>query len=66
MSCKEYAVLHLDWMAILVLRFGGYLVPIEFVDFDVVSEHLGICYSLSQVIRWYFGLPMSLKSTWTG
>ena len=55
MSCGEYAVLPLNWMAILGLRFGGYLVPTDFVDFDVASELLGIHYPLNLTRRQYFG-----------
>lgn len=42
LSCEEYAVIPIDWMAILDLRLGGYTVSIDFVDFDVESELLGI------------------------
>ena len=55
MTCREYAVLPLDWTAILGLRIGGYLVLTDFVDFDVVSELLGICYPLTPTRRRYFG-----------
>ena len=55
MSCGEYAVLALNWMAILGLRFGGYLVPTKFVDFDVTSELLGIRYPFTRATRKYFG-----------
>ena len=47
LSCGEYAVLPLYWMAILGLRFGGYLVSTEFVDFDFASELLDISYRLT-------------------
>lgn len=47
LSCREYAILPFDWTAILGLRFSRYLVLTEFVDFDVVSELLGICYPLT-------------------
>ena len=55
LSCGEYAVLPFDWIAILGLRFGGHSVLTEFVDFDVVSELLGIRYPLTQAMKWYFG-----------
>ena len=55
MSYREYAVLPNDWMAIFGFRFSGYLVPIEFLDFDVVSELLGISYPLTLAMRRYFG-----------
>ena len=55
MSYREYAVLHINWMAIFGFRFSGYLVPIEFLDFDVVSELLDISYHLTRVTRRYFG-----------
>ena len=54
LSCGEYAVLPLEWTTILGLRFGGYPVPTEFVDFDVVSKLLCINYPLTQVTRRYF------------
>ena len=42
-------------MAILGLRFGGYLVLTKFVDFDVVRLLLSIRYPLTQMMRQYFG-----------
>ena len=54
MSCGKYAVLPLDWTAILGLRFGRYPVSIEFVGFDVTSKLLGIRYPLTQATRQYF------------
>ena len=47
LSCGEYAVLPLDWTAILGLRIGWYSVSIKFVDFDIASELLGLCYPLT-------------------
>ena len=35
---------------------GGYLVTTELVDFDVMSELLGISYPLTWATRLYFGL----------
>ena len=55
MSCREYVVLPLDWMAILGLRFGGYPVPTVFMDFEVVCELLGIPYPLTREMRQHFG-----------
>ena len=55
LSYREYAVLPLYWTAILSLRFGGYLVLTDFVDFDVVKELLGIRYPFTPVRRQYFG-----------
>ena len=55
LSCKEYAILPLDWKTILGRRFSGYPIPIEFVDLDVLSELLGINYPLTRVMIWYFG-----------
>lgn len=46
LSCEVYAVLPLGWKAILGLRFGKELVPVELVSFAVVSELLGIPYPL--------------------
>lgn len=51
----EYIVLPLDYTAILGLRFGGYPVSTEFVDFDIASELLSIHYPFTQVMRQYFG-----------
>ena len=48
LSCGEYAVIPLNWTAILGLRFDGYSVPTEFVDFDIASELLGISYTLTR------------------
>ena len=42
-------------MAILGLRFGRYPIPTNFVDFDVASELLGICYPFTSVKRQYIG-----------
>ena len=56
LSCREYAILSLDLMAILGLRFGTEPVPTKFVSFVVASELLGIPYSLTRVIGRYFGL----------
>ena len=44
LSCGEYAVFLLDWMAILGLRFEGYLVLLDPVDFATVSTLMGIRY----------------------
>lgn len=55
LSCGEYAILPLDWMAILDLRFSGYPVPIDLVDFAIASELLGICYPFTLVRQQYFG-----------
>ena len=54
LSCREYAVLPLDWTASLGLRFNGYPVSIEFVDFDIASELLGIRYPITRATRRYF------------
>jgi len=45
----EYAVLPLDCMAILGLKFGGYPIPSDPIDFATVSELLGIYYPLTPV-----------------
>ena len=54
LSCGEYADLPFDWTAILGLRFGGYPVPFDLVDFVTTSKLLGICYFLTLEKQQYF------------
>ena len=42
-------------MTILGLRFSGYPISINFMDFNVSSELWGNCYTLIWVTRRYFG-----------
>ena len=42
-------------MAILCLRFGGYLIPFDLVDFAMAIKLLGIHYSFTLTRRQYFG-----------
>lgn len=55
LGCKEYAVLPLDWIAILGIKFGGYLIPTDDMSFSVASELLGIPLLLTSDTRGYFG-----------
>ena len=54
LSCREYAVLPLYWMAILGLRIKGYPVSSDPVDFATTSELLGIRYPFTLARRQYF------------
>ena len=51
LSCGEYIVLPFDWTAILGLRFGGYPVPSDLINFSTASKLLGIRYPLSPTRR---------------
>ena len=55
LSYGEYDILPLSWTAILGLRFGGYLVQTNPVDFAIASELLGIHYLITPGRRQYFG-----------
>lgn len=59
LGCKEYAVLPLDWIAILGIKFGGYLIPTDDMSFSVASELLGIPLLLTSDTRGYFGRTTS-------
>ena len=54
-SCGEYAVLPLDWMAILGIRFGGHQIPTEEISFDMACDLLGIPLSLTVEMKGYLG-----------
>lgn len=54
LSCGEYTVLPLDWIAIFSLRFGEESVPTKFVSFTMASELLGIPYPLTRMTKGYF------------
>ena len=47
LSFGEYAVLPFDWTAILGLRFEGYLIPSDLIDFAIMNAFLGIHYPLT-------------------
>lgn len=42
LSYGEYAILPLDWIAILGIRFGDHRIPIEEMTFEMASKLLGI------------------------
>lgn len=50
----KYAVLPLDWTAILGIRFGGLLILTEEMSFDMACELLGIPLPLTVETRGYF------------
>ena len=54
LSCGEYAVLPLDWMTILGIRFGGHPILTEEMSFDMACELLGIPFPLTVEIKGYF------------
>ena len=54
LSCGEYVVLHLDWTAILGIRFGGLPIQTEEMSFDMACELLGILLPLTVETRGYF------------
>ena len=54
LSCGEYAVLPLDWMAILGIRFGSHSILTEEMSFDMACELLGIPLPLIAEMRGYF------------
>ena len=55
LSCREYAVFRLDWIAILGIRFRGHQIPMEEITFDMACDLLGIPLPLTVEIRGYFG-----------
>jgi len=55
LSCGEYAILHLNWTAILGIRFGGFPIPADEMSFEMASELLGIPLPLTADTRAYFG-----------
>jgi len=42
LSCGEYMILPLDWIAILGIRFGGYSILTDDMSFEMACELLGI------------------------
>ena len=55
LSYGEYAILPLDWTAILGIIFGGYLIPIDDMSFEMACELLGIPFILTTNTRGCFG-----------
>ena len=53
LSCGEYAILPLDWIAILGIRFGGFPIPTDEISFEMASELLGILLPLTMDMRGY-------------
>ena len=54
LSCKKYAVLPLDWTAILGIRFGGHQILTEEISFNMAYDLLGIPLLLTAETRGYF------------
>ena len=66
LSCKEYAILPLDWTAILGIRFSGYSILTNDMSFEMACELLGIPIPLTMDMRGYFGptaLPQ-IRTEW--
>ena len=55
LSCGEYAILPLDWTALLGIRFGGLSISTKKMSFDMACELLGIPLPLTMDTRAYFG-----------
>ena len=66
LSYREYAILPLDWTAILGIKFGGYLIPIDDISFDMACELLGIPLPLTINTKGYFGPTVSphIRTEW--
>lgn len=58
LSCGEYAILPLDWTAILGIRFGGFPILIDEMSFEMAKELLGIPLPLTMDTRGYFRSTM--------
>ena len=54
LSCREYDVFPIDWIAILGIRFGGHRIPTNEMTFKMASDLLGIPLSLTIEMREYF------------
>ena len=59
LSCKEYVILPLDWMAILGIKFGGYPILTYNMSFEMACELWGIPLPLTTDTRRYFGPTVS-------
>ena len=55
LSYGKYAILPLDSMAILGIRFGGYSILTDDMSLEIVCKLLGIPFPLTEDIRAYFG-----------
>ena len=66
LSCREYAVLPLDWTAILGIRFGRYPILTDDMSFKMACELLGIPFPLTTDTRGYFGPTTSpqIRTKW--
>ena len=64
LSCREYAVLPLDWIVILGIRFGGHQISTREMSFDMACKLLGIPSPLIAKTRGYFG-PIALPQICT-
>ena len=66
LSCREYAVLPFDWMAILGIKFGGHPIPTKETTSEIASELLGIPLPLTVEMRGYFGPTASpqIRTEW--
>ena len=66
LSCREYVVLPLDWTAILGIRFGCLLIPIEEMSFDMACELFVIPLPLTAETKGYFGPIVSpqIRTKW--
>ena len=51
LSCEKYAVLPLDWKAILGIKFGGLSILTQEMSFDMACELLGILFPLTAETR---------------
>lgn len=54
LSCEEYAVIPLDWTAILGIKVGGHQISTDEITFEMVGELLGISLLLNAETRGYF------------
>ena len=64
LSCGEYAILPLDWTAILGIRFDNHPILTEKMSFDMACELLDIPLTLTVEMRGYFG-PTALPQVCT-
>ena len=55
LSCGEYAILFLDWVAILGIRLGGFSISTDEMSFKMASELLGIPFPLTADMKGYYG-----------
>ena len=55
LSNGKYAILPLDSMAILGIRFGGYSILTDYMSIEIACKLLGIPFPLTEDIRADFG-----------